>query len=86
MVIDLNNGGYLMPDCHKCGTKNPEGAQFCSRCGTKLTIFPRLEKKSRKPENSHSELKIQVILALIVLILIIVAILMSFIPGVGIKL
>ncbi len=74
-----------MPECQKCGTKNPEGAQFCSGCGTKLTIFPRLEKKSRKPEKTNSELKIQVILALIVLILIIAAILMSFIPGVGIK-
>ncbi|WJI09820.1 zinc-ribbon domain-containing protein [Methanobacterium sp. CWC-01] len=75
-----------MPDCQRCGTKNPDGARFCSGCGSKLTIFPRLEKKSKKPEKAKSELKLQVILALVVLILIIVAILISFIPGVGIKL
>ncbi|MEN6329552.1 MAG: zinc-ribbon domain-containing protein [Methanobacteriaceae archaeon] len=86
-----------MPDCQECGTKNPEGARYCSGCGTRLSIFPklkkkekksfpRLEKKSEKPEKSNSELKLQVILALIILILIIVAILMSFLPGVGIKL
>lgn len=74
-----------MPECQRCGTKNPEGARFCSGCGSKLTIFPRLEKKSKKPEKANSELKLQIILALIVLILIAVAILMSFLPGVGIK-
>jgi uncharacterized membrane protein YvbJ len=86
MVIDLYKGGYLMPDCQRCGTKNPEGARYCSGCGTKLSIFPRLEKKSKKSEKPKSELKLQVVLSVIILILITLAILMSFIPGIGIKL
>ena len=24
--------------CHECGTQNPDGSQFCNKCGTKLVV------------------------------------------------
>lgn len=29
------------PFCYKCGWENPEGASFCSSCGTRLQMVPR---------------------------------------------
>lgn len=28
-----------MSTCHKCGTENPEDANFCSRCGTRMVHY-----------------------------------------------
>jgi len=43
-VAHLPNGrpGHLMPSvyCTACGEANPEGARFCSHCGTPLTRRP----------------------------------------------
>lgn len=32
--MDSGVGGYIY--CNSCGTKNPSGARFCSKCGSKL--------------------------------------------------
>lgn len=34
-----------MPFCAKCGKEIPEGAQFCSNCGTQVRVLPKVEKK-----------------------------------------
>ena len=34
-----------MPQCLACGEQNPEGARFCSACGTALTVEPAVEER-----------------------------------------
>ena len=34
-----------MPRCPACGEQNPEGARFCSACGTALTVEPAVEER-----------------------------------------
>ena len=34
-----------MPLCPACGEQNPEAAQFCSACGTALTVEPAVEER-----------------------------------------
>ncbi len=34
-----------MPQCSACGEQNPEGARFCSACGTALTVEPAVEER-----------------------------------------
>ena len=35
--------------CNNCGTKNPEGANYCSRCGARLNA-PKLETPEATPD------------------------------------
>lgn len=35
--------------CSKCGTKNPEGANYCSGCGARLNA-PKLETPEATPD------------------------------------
>jgi class 3 adenylate cyclase/tetratricopeptide (TPR) repeat protein len=34
-----------VPQCLACGEQNPEGARFCSACGTALTVEPAVEER-----------------------------------------
>jgi class 3 adenylate cyclase/tetratricopeptide (TPR) repeat protein len=34
-----------VPQCLTCGEQNPEGARFCSACGTALTVEPAVEER-----------------------------------------
>lgn len=39
--------------CFKCGKKNNENSNFCSKCGTDLTIINN--KKTKKENNKYSQ-------------------------------
>jgi class 3 adenylate cyclase len=34
-----------VPQCPACGGQNPEGARFCSACGTALAVEPAVEER-----------------------------------------
>lgn len=38
------------PFCHMCGWENPEGAKFCSSCGTELQAAPPVKKAKLPPK------------------------------------
>ena len=40
--------------CSKCGTENPDGAQFCSKCGAGLGVAPTPTEGATKPEAESS--------------------------------
>jgi uncharacterized membrane protein len=40
--------------CSKCGTENPEGAKFCSRCGAGLGVAATPTEGGAKPEAESS--------------------------------
>ncbi|HMK53740.1 MAG TPA: zinc ribbon domain-containing protein [Methanobacteriaceae archaeon] len=59
--------------CQRCGTENPDGAQYCGGCGRPMKMFPQVKKKEEQPENPESESKIQIFLVIIIVILIVLA-------------
>ena len=40
--------------CSKCGTENPDGAQFCSKCGAGLGVAATPTEGAAKPEAESS--------------------------------
>jgi uncharacterized membrane protein len=40
--------------CSKCGTENPEGAKFCSKCGAGLGVAATPTEGAAKPETESS--------------------------------
>jgi len=40
--------------CSKCGTENPDGAQFCSKCGAGLGVAATPTEGASKPESESS--------------------------------
>jgi uncharacterized membrane protein len=40
--------------CSKCGTENPEGAKFCSKCGAGLGVVATPTEGAAKPETESS--------------------------------
>ncbi len=40
--------------CSKCGTENPDGAQFCSKCGAGLAVAATPTEGASKPESESS--------------------------------
>ena len=40
--------------CSKCGTENPDEAQFCSKCGAGLGVAPTPTEGATKPEAESS--------------------------------
>ncbi len=40
--------------CSRCGTENPEGAKFCSKCGAGLGVAATPTEASAKPEAESS--------------------------------
>ena len=40
--------------CSKCGTENPEGAKFCSKCGAGLGVAATPTEGGTKPETESS--------------------------------
>jgi uncharacterized membrane protein len=40
--------------CSQCGTQNPEGAKFCSKCGAALGVVARPSEGAAKPEAESS--------------------------------
>ena len=42
--------------CYKCGEENPDGAQYCRNCGSKLKEdIKKTEIIEATPHNSHTE-------------------------------
>lgn len=63
--------------CNKCGTKNPETSEYCSKCGEKLNTSPEAQASAEKPEKRKTGLLagliaggVVVIAAAVVLILV----------------
>ncbi len=46
-----------MTFCMKCGAEIPEGAEFCPRCGNKMTISPSVEGRRQRGEKREKEEK-----------------------------
>jgi len=44
-----------MVNCSKCGKKNDDDAEYCSKCGTKLTITKKGKKSTQVKENSFDK-------------------------------
>jgi len=44
--------------CSKCQFENPEGFQFCGKCGEKLALLPEAEKKTREIESERKHVTI----------------------------
>jgi len=40
--------------CPKCGTENPDGAKFCSKCGAELGALAKPTEAATKPETESS--------------------------------
>lgn len=50
--------------CQKCGTENPDDAQFCSKCGTSLILTTAGQPQAREQKKNNSK---RILLILLIL-------------------